>query len=165
MKKLFLILGVVMLSLSCNDNAKYKDESKVDSTVTEGSFDWLIGNWERTNEKDGIKTYENWVKNNNSEYIGIGFSLKENDTVSKENIRLIMSSNNWSLEVSIEDDISPTVFKVSELNNNSFTCENFENEFPNKIQYLKVENGIKAVVSGGNLEIIFEFEKISLNSN
>ncbi|MEM8566439.1 MAG: alpha/beta fold hydrolase, partial [Bacteroidota bacterium] len=47
-------------------------------------FDWLLGNWERINDKKDLKTYENWVKIGADEYRGLSFTLEQSDTVWKE---------------------------------------------------------------------------------
>lgn len=123
-------------------------------------FDWLVGNWERTNEKPDRQTYESWQKINELEYRGIGFTLQQNDTIWKEDIRLIKLKNNWNFEVRGKDDSTPTIFKLVNIEKRKFICENQENEFPKKIEYAKEGDKIRAIISGGEMEIPFEFEQI-----
>jgi hypothetical protein len=40
-------------------------------------FDWLIGNWVRTNDQPNRMTYENWSKVNDSVYNGLGYTMVE----------------------------------------------------------------------------------------
>ena len=40
-------------------------------------------------EEKGKETFENWKKINNSEYNGIGFTMKNNDTLSKEEMKIL----------------------------------------------------------------------------
>jgi hypothetical protein len=161
MKNAFLIV-LVLFCLGCEQKEKEnKEESQAVSI--EKNFDWLIGNWERINEKEGKQTYENWVKLNDGAYRGIGFTIKDNDTVWQESIWLNKASETWNFEVKGKSDPMPTVFMVTAIEEGSFICENEENEFPKKIRYSKGENGIVAAISGGDMEILFEFEPFSMN--
>ena len=123
------------------------------------NLDWLLGNWERMNDKEGKQTFERWKKNSNEEYIGLGFTLQERDTVFKENMRLRPINGGWNLEV-IGVNEQPTYFKFTNQTKNSFVCENPNNEFPKKIEYQFSDNKLKAKVSTDEMAIDFNFEKI-----
>ena len=45
------------------------------------SFDWLVGEWQRTNEKEGRETFEMWNKVTDYEYSGFGVTLQDGDTL------------------------------------------------------------------------------------
>ena len=128
--------------------------------LSRGKFDWLIGDWIRTNEKKGKQTFESWNKKNDSEYIGFSFTLQNNDTIWKENVRFIKLPTGWNFEVTGKGETKPTIFTVTEIKKAGFTCENKKNEFPKQIQYFKNGNNLKAVISGNGTEIPFEFERI-----
>lgn len=121
-------------------------------------FSWLVGAWERTNEKEGQKTYEYWKKKKDGLLIGMGCTLKNGDTIWKENI-VLRKKDNWFFEVTGQGEDQPTIFRLTKVNHSSFTCENQENEFPKVIQYEKSATGLKAVISGGGPNITFEFKK------
>lgn len=158
---ILLIIAMVVFIVSFKNNPTVKSNSE-SSTVTE-NFDWLLGSWHRINEKDGKETYEIWNKINNTEYIGVGYTLQNSDTIWKENIKLIKSDKDWNFEVSGMGESSPTIFKLTKIDIESFTCENELNEFPKKIKYYKNENKITAVISGGDMKIPFEFERLNTN--
>lgn len=124
-----------------------------------GSFDWLLGNWKRTNEAEGLQTFEHWKKINENEFNGHGFTLKASDTVWQESIKLIKIEKQWNYIVKLHDAKTSTIFKVTKIEMNSFTCENPDNEFPKKIRYTKVEKGINSVISGGGKVILFQFAR------
>ena len=63
------------------------------------NFDWLVGNWIRTNGDDLEQTYEQWQKVSSEEYRGLGFTLAENDTVFKEELILQKVEDHWKLKV------------------------------------------------------------------
>ena len=68
-------------------NTKQNDQKS--TTQPTENFDWLLGNWKRTNEEKGKETFENWKKTNDTEYNGIGFTLQNSDTLSQEQMKLI----------------------------------------------------------------------------
>lgn len=161
MKLLFLILIFPVLFIY-----KYRDSSITatkERFQTTNSFDWLLGKWQRSNEQKGRETFEYWEKKNNSEYSGFGFTLQKKDTIWKENIRLIKSGEGWNFEVTGEGETNPTRFKLTSIEKEEFSCENKENEFPKNIIYSKNGDTLVAIISGGNMEIPFEFEKVALN--
>ncbi len=158
MKTLYLVL-IVSFVLSCHETNEGIE--KTETAVPEiESFDWLLGNWQRTNEEEGKQTFEHWEKKSDSEYLGFGFTMEETDTISFENIRLIKTDTSWAIEVNLPEEAQATVFELTEIDETGFTCENEANEFPKKITYFKEGNALKAIISGGDMEISFDFEKV-----
>ncbi|MDT0678073.1 DUF6265 family protein [Autumnicola musiva] len=122
------------------------------------SFDWLSGNWQRTNDEGLNQTFESWKKNSAMEYSGVGYTLNSGDTIFKENLRIVQKNDKWNLEVSGENEI-PVVFPIINFNSHSFTAENKLNEFPKKIFYSFKEGRLTATISAGDTEIPFYFIK------
>ena len=151
MKRFILIAFAVTLMVSCNSGPKAGNES----------FDWLLGKWERTNENEGRQTIEMWSKVTDSEYKGYGATLQDGDTLWYENIKLVKSNNLWSFEVTGKGETTPTVFELSSIEKGRFISENEQNEFPKKIEYFRSENGLKALISGDDMEVVFDFKRIS----
>jgi len=131
-----------------------------DVEFNNNNFDWLIGNWQRTNDTEGLQTFEHWKKINESELKGFGYTLKAADTVWQESIKLIKTKDQWNFIVKGQDDEAPTIFKVTKIEMAAFTCENPDNEFPKKIRYTKVEKGLNAVISGDGKVILFQFTNV-----
>jgi len=144
MNRLYFLLVIVVLS-SCNKTQEFQ-------------FDWLLGNWERTNDSKENKTYESWTKKSDTEYIGLGCTLKGKDTVFKENIQLIKEKEKWIFKV-IGVNENSTLFPVSSLTKASFTCKNPENDFPKQIIYSFDGKKLNAVISDDNTEISFVFKR------
>ena len=67
----FVLLTTLALTMC---NTKQNDQKS--TTQPTENFDWLLGNWKRTNEEKGKETFENWKKTNDTEYKGIGFTLQ-----------------------------------------------------------------------------------------
>ena len=160
MKNLLLAIFSVLILWSCDDitNTEIKKEIKTETTV---KFDWLIGDWKRNNDEEGRTTYETWYKNNNDSYQGYGFAMSNGDTISKENMKIEKLNNKWRLEVFTKEDTASTYFNIIKIKTNSFTCENNEIDFPNKIHYWKDGENIKATVSSSDFKIEFEFDRFT----
>jgi len=157
--KVLVLYSFVLLFFSCSE-VPVKNKTKDVPAIKEGQFDWLLGSWERTNEKKDRRTYEYWNKKSNIEYIGLGFTLQNQDTIWREKMRLIKSNEHWNFEVKIEDDTLSTNFKLTDIEDDNFTCKNAVNEFPKKIHYFKAGDKVKAIISGGDMSIPFEFTRI-----
>ncbi len=136
------------------------EPEQVPKSINE-DFSWLLGSWQRINEKEGRQTFEHWKKKSKEEFIGIGCTLKGGDTIWQEAMKLKKLGNKWSFEVLGKGETESTVFTLTEMSDESFTCENPENEFPKVISYAKTATGLKALISGGGPDIAFEFEKIN----
>jgi len=158
-----LLLLMALLMVSCqflsNENKIVSEaQTAVENPLV--NFDWLLGKWQRNNEDPGKETFENWIKISPTEYTGIGFTMQANDTVKQEQIRLIQKNKQWLLEVKTLEDTKATSFKMISFSKDTFTCENNDIDFPNRIKYWKNGTKINASVAGGDFEIAFEFEKL-----
>lgn len=140
MKKLFYLL-ICIIFISCG-----KEELK------EPTF--LIGYWNRQNDKTNQNTYEIW----NKDLTGIGFTLANNDTIFKEVLSIVKMKDSLFLKVEGVNE-KPTLFKFIEQTDTSFTCENLQNEFPKKIKYYIESNTLNAKVSNDEFSIDFVFLK------
>ena len=87
--------------------------------------------------------------------------MQGNDTIKQEKIALIKASEKWILTVKVPEEKESVSFKMINHTENDFTCENKELDFPNTIRYWKSGNRMKASVSNAEMEIPFEFEKLS----
>lgn len=143
--RIVLIVLIVLLSFSCKDNTIQK-------------FDWMLGSWVRTNEDANKSTFEYWSKKSSEEYIGLGCTVKNGDTIFKENMRIIKIDEKWSFEVTGVNENS-TVFLITDLTENGFVSENEMNKFPKKIAYYLDGEVLIAKISDKDTEIPFLFKK------
>ncbi len=116
---------------------------------------FLIGNWERVNNESNKKTYEIWEK----DFSGLGFSIRDKDTVFKEKLNIITKSNSQYLKVTGVHQ-QPTFFKIVKMTENSFICENSQNEFPKRISYWFKNNRLNAKVANNDFAIDFVFKRM-----
>ncbi|MDY3364429.1 DUF6265 family protein [Riemerella anatipestifer] len=124
------------------------------------NFDWLLGKWQRISEEQGKTTFENWEKANNSEYNGIGYTIKNNDTISQEKMKIVETDDKWYLLVKTLEEKDFIRFEMSEILENKFECKNDTLDFPKLIKYWKNGNKINALVSGESQKLSFEFKRI-----
>lgn len=156
MKKIYhysIIMLIALTAIMCK-----KKDTKANEDVQH--FDWLTGNWKRTNEEKGKETFENWKKISASEYSGIGFTMQGNDTLSQEKMKLIQTDGVWNLLVIAPGEKKFTRFEVSHIGKEKFECKNDTLDFPKRIQYWKKGDKISALISGDEMKIIYEFEKL-----
>lgn len=133
---------ILILIYSCGANKEIKKPN------------FIIGNWERLNEKAGKKTYEIW----NSDFTGLGITLKEKDTVFKEILSITTINDTLTLKVEGVNDI-PTLFKITQQTDTSFLAENPIHDFPTRIKYWLEDKQLKAHVSNSEFGIDFVFKK------
>lgn len=136
----FLILFLFMASCQTTTNKKHPN--------------FLLGKWQRVNDKPGKTTYENWEQ----DYTGIGFTLQEKDTVFKEILSIVKKNDTLYLQVEAVNE-TPTLFKFTQQTDSSFVCENPTNAFPTKIEYWLENKELKAKVSSTEYNVEFIFEK------
>lgn len=149
------ILCLIVISLiACKDNTN-TGETIQDHEI---EAEWLLGDWERINEQEGIRTFERWVKTSEDNYEGIGWTMKGPDTVFKEILQIVERDDQWNLEISGVND-TPTPFRITDIASESFVSENEENEFPKKIEYRRKDDQLIAIISGPGREIEFIFVK------
>lgn len=134
-----------MLSFGCSQS-KISNEKPI----------FLIGNWQRINDKPNEKTFEVWK----NDLTGTGFTLSKNKKIFEENLRIINSKDTLYLEVSGVNEAA-TLFQFTSQTDTSFICENQKNEFPKKIKYWLEKDTLNALVSAEELNIKFQFEKMN----
>jgi hypothetical protein len=159
MKKIW-ILCLVLAVMSCKKESK---TNAIETSITHEktqNFDWLLGQWKRLDEEQNKETFENWIKYSDTEYLGIGFTMQNNDTIKQEHIKLKKTGQNWNLTVKTPEETEAIIFKMTSNKANEFICENKEIDFPKKIKYWKNDENIHASVSNAEINIPFKFEKL-----
>ena len=139
--------------------ATFFEMAKIQNS-TSHNFDYLLGNWKRTDDDEGNQTYESWTKENSKKYIGHGFTMKGIDTISQEHMTISKSTGDWILGVKLPSEPTETMFTMKKIDATYFEFESKENEFPNLIRYDAVDGRLEAVISGGDMMIPFIFEKM-----
>lgn len=138
----FLFILACMLFICCQTETKNNKPS------------WLVGKWKRINEKPDKSTFDYW----NKDLTGIGFTLKEKDTIFKEIMSIVTIKDTLHLKIDGVNE-TLTLFKFTKQTDSSFVCENLENEFPKKIYYFLDNHQLKCKISNDEFLVDFVFNK------
>ena len=120
---------------------------------------WLVGTWDRTNAKPGHSGHERWEQVSTNEVRGLGVNLQGKDTTFIEKLRIIIKDDNLYYVVDAQENEKPVYFKLTQITDVGFVCENPEHDFPKKITYQLNGNKLNAKISGGGKEIDYLFER------
>jgi hypothetical protein len=122
-------------------------------------FNWLEGKWERISERS--ESFEIWEKISDSLFTGTNYSLRNNDTVSYESIRLEILTDGifYIPTVKGQNEDKPVYFKLISYEVEAI-FENKEHDFPQIIIYKQEGDSLKARIEG---EINGSFKQIPFN--
>ena len=147
MKIIFIFCFVVVTHLAGAQSASVK------------SLDWLVGTWERTNNKPGYMTIEHWKWDGEESLAGSGVLLKGTDTVFVEKLKIVVSNGVLNYVADVPENKSLVYFPFTAQGKTSFACENPRHDFPKKITYDLTDRSLKAVVSAGERSIVYDFKR------
>ena len=148
--KSLLSLSFLLVMSACSPSSKESDLK---------NFEWLLGKWERVNENPEKTTFENWERHSPTTLKGTGITLKGQDTIFMEKLRIEIRQENIYYIPEVAHNAAPVLFKIQECSNTGFTAENPDHDFPKKIAYQKTGNGMKATISGDGRSIDFIFRR------
>ncbi|TRW27418.1 hypothetical protein FMM05_01915 [Flavobacterium zepuense] len=153
MKKNIVIAFVVILSAtaSCKESSKDNTNTSEDKSVTANvqNASWLIGNWGNT-LPDG-SFIEKWTKESDSVYKAESYFIANNDTLFSEYVTLGKINDTLAYTVTVPDQNNekPVSFKLTSMSGDKMVFENPQHDYPNKIEYTKINaDSIVAVISG-----------------
>jgi len=149
------MISLVLLTHASNAQESNKQKFK--------KLEWLTAKWIRTNSNVGHSGYEIWRKVSDLKLSGKGVTLKGNEIIFTENLELIVQGIDIFYVVTLAGEKNPVYFKLTELNDNGFTCENPEHDFPTKITYRRSGNNVKAVISGNGKSVDYIFVREQSN--
>ena len=133
------------------------------SKETAGNYSqlsWLAGNWKRTNVKPGRTAHERWEQTGTYEMHGFGVSMKEQDTLFVEKLKLVIKDNTIYYVADVPGNKQPVYFRLTAITKDGFTCENPDHDFPKKIVYRLEGDKLKATISGDGKAIDYLFERL-----
>lgn len=134
-----------------------KSQSVTPGNSNVNQLTWLVGTWKRTNTKAGQSGFESWYKISPTELRGQGVTMRGSDTLFVEKIRIISKDKDLFYVADVPENQKPVYFRLTELKENGFTCENPEHDFPKKITYNLQGNTLRAIISGNGKSIDYLF--------
>jgi hypothetical protein len=120
---------------------------------------WIAGSWKLTNANKGETGREQWTQFSDTAWQGLGVTLSDRDTVSREKLNLILKNERVYYIADVRGNPEPVWYQLTEITNNGFVCENLEYDFPKRIEYRKQGKKIKATISGDDKFIEYVFKK------
>jgi hypothetical protein len=147
------ILPLLCLLFACG--VPSDPTNTVPSLAPTPDFSWMIGHWQRGDDKPGRTTFEQWEQASASLYLGFGYTMVGADTVWQEKMRLVATKADWALEVNGEGETIS--FQLTSIKQGAFISENPEHDFPKMITYALRGDSLAAVISGEGTQIPFTF--------
>lgn len=146
--KSLTLLALCLFCLSCIERKEV--------AVLSNDFDFLLGNWDKTNTQPGIITKEHWRITSTADYRGHAYTLENGDTIFQEHMHLVNENDLWTLTIKApqEDAVAFTVISFAP---NTFTARNPENEFPTTISYSYFDDTLNARIANETQQIEFIF--------
>ena len=105
-------------------------------------FDWVEGCWMSAS---GV-TKEVWAREGDKHLFGYSTLTKKGEVKFFEQLRLEDTDDGWQLSA-YPRGIGPVHFKMTASTETSATFENFENDYPQRIEYRREGDGLAAEIS------------------
>lgn len=157
MKRLFLSLAFIV---SFQYIAYAQTEHSQAIRTEFQKLEWVLGQWNRSNIREGQTATETWKRISNYAFEGIGISKTGSDTTFVEKLSIEIKDNAIFYMADVKENATPTLFKITKLTANGFICENPDHDFPKVINYQLTEKTLTVVISdGGQKQVGFVFEK------
>ncbi len=151
MNRIYLMLAFVSVVIpSMSQNSSRPNLSKLN---------WIQGTWISTNPKPGRTLQEHWDKFSDEELRGYSVSMKGTDTLSFEKMKILMKDNELYFVADVPENKKLIYFRLVEINESGFVCENPDHDFPKRISYSVNESKLKATISGNGKSIDYLFER------
>lgn len=134
--KLLTTLSLIIFFISCSENKLNR-------------LDFLVGTWK--NSEKGL--YEVWEMDENNTLKGYSYTLKNNEKVISEFLRIYKLENNTVYEAKVinQNEGEAISFTLNEKIKSTLSFENNNHDFPKKIQYKRIDNNkIEVKVLGDN---------------
>lgn len=135
---LFIISGMIaIISIqSCQKTeVKTKTITHIDKQPKEiAKVEWLVGRWEDQSSEG--HTIEEWKKVNDSTLQGMGIVIVKNDTVFREDMKLVQEGNSLHYKVMVNNE-PEVIFTHNPADTISFKFVNPDHEAPSVIEYCK----------------------------
>lgn len=136
MVRLYLILGIVFLTIGCKDAAT-NTEPKAPAITHKNvqSYQWLLGTWRSQMDN----SYEVWKAVNDTLLEGYCYTAKNGDTTIIETIQIVAHQDSiyYIPTVKSQNNGLPIPFYVHKSSDTSFESINPKHDFPVGIRYVR----------------------------
>ena len=91
---------------------------------------WIVDNWVSVNDAPGVRSYEEWVKVNDSLYEGSSRTEKDGNVAFSEKLKIQNTPEGIFYVADVKHNTAPVKFKLTEVNDTLAVFENPEHDFP-----------------------------------
>lgn len=119
-------------------------------TAVDFPFEKLVGKWKMLTRKGLIM--EEWERMDSTTLLGKSYLFKSGDTIALEKLRIYIQQDKllYTSQVNNQNNGKPVSFVLTSSQNNGYTFENPEHDFPKRIHYEFVGNdSLHAWIDGG----------------
>ena len=120
---------------------------------------WLKGHWERMGVNVGTSAFEQWEIDVDEAMKGKGVTKSHGQITFVEKLSIVEVDGSPFYAVDVEHNPSPVYFRITELSDLGFECENPLHDFPKKITYTLNGDRLDVNISGGGRSSVFMFVK------
>lgn len=122
---------------------------------------WLLGTWKTIGGPDF--EYQHWKQQSPIEYSEIAYSFPAPDTLITQKMNVVKKDGEWEVALKYPYHPTPLIYKVTALEENTFTFENYKvgGSYPQKIVYKRNGNILKVSIEEEYISTGLQFEKIS----
>ncbi|SKA43237.1 hypothetical protein SAMN04488128_106146 [Chitinophaga eiseniae] len=152
MMKAFLLSGLLLWVMTTVN-------AQIPTAADFPKLHWLEGTWIKKVSRPGRTGLEQWEQTSAAAMKGIGVTMKDNDTLFKEGLQLLVKDNALYYVADVAENKGLVWFKITAIAAGGFTCENPAHDFPQKIVYQKTDEQLKVTISGEGKSIDFFFGK------
>lgn len=152
MKKYILLILLPILFYSCKNTSESETAEPVISNYKYEKIrqlEWLLGTW--TDNVDDKFSQESWSKENDSTFTAFSFTQVAGETVFAETMALEQKGDRLQLTVADANEKGslPITFRFISSEDNQFTFENKNHDFPERITYTNpTEDSLHAWIEG-----------------
>lgn len=126
------------------------------------AFDWLVGQWK--NSGGNTMAFEVWTRASDRTFEGESYFFKNDEKIVTEYLRIELFGSEIFYTSRVSHNKYPVSFKLIRVDGKSFTFENSDHDFPQRIIYQLKEGGslharIEGQQNGTERGMDFLFEK------
>ncbi|MBI1221509.1 MAG: hypothetical protein GC180_02800 [Bacteroidetes bacterium] len=141
----FLLTGLIVVLAACADEGLKNTRQRNDLN----EFEWMLGSW--TSPGDSSVFGETWMSVNDSSMAGIGYFVRNGDTVASEQLGLVLRNGKvyYVPAVSNQNKGKEVAFMLRDKSEHDWVFMNSKHDFPQQIRYTRFDgDSMEAVISG-----------------
>lgn len=132
--------------------------------IKTSDMEWLLGDWKMT--QGSLTITEHWETKNNAELHGIGYVIKDADTVVRELMKIEKIGKHWVFIAQINNN-NPVLFTLKPSSNaKELEFENLEHDAPQRVIYeyvSKTQLYARTEADKNGKELIDEYDYTKIN--